>query len=178
MSISLHRLLSRLAAVALSLSPAGVAAAVEIAEDSSRPDLTDRELEDDLPIDREHLDPQDAAAVLARNLAHALGEMRQLSATHLAATWALSRDPVRRLALAHSLERAFPLVGASVVIDHLSRDPDPAIRMAAARAAWIRRPNGGDDGVLVRLVLDPDPRVRTVAAVAKWTDRRPSRRRP
>ena len=84
------------------------------------------------------------------------------TATHLAATWSLSDDPLRRLAVAHALEWTFPLVGDALVIDHLSRDADPQVRAASARAAWARRP-GGDPGVLARLSLDPDPAVREVA---------------
>lgn len=164
--VSLRRLLSKLAAVALSASAAGPAAA-----EPSR-DAVDRignDVEDDdgdldasLTIDREQLEARDAAAALGRSLALALGELRPLTATHLAATWSLSDDPLRRLAVAHALEWTFPLVGDALVIDHLSRDADPQVRAASARAAWARRP-GGDPGVLARLSLDPDPQVREVA---------------
>ncbi len=157
--VSLRRLLSQLAAIALTVTP--VAASARRAD----PDLQD--LEDDREIDREHVEDQDAAAALGRGLAIALGELRPLSATQLAATWSLSRDPVRRLAVGIALEWTFPLVGDALVIDHLSRDPDPAVRAAAARAAWTRRPSGGDPGVLARLIEDPDPEVRAVAAAAR-----------
>lgn len=172
-NVSLRRLLSKLAAVALSTSAAPAASAmaapdlpVEPGETTSRPgaDLEDGDgdLDASLPIDREQLEAQDAAAALGRSLALALGELRPLTATHLAATWSLSDDPLRRLAVAHALEWTFPLVGDALVIDHLSRDADPQVRAASARAAWARRP-GGDPGVLERLSLDPDPEVRAVA---------------
>lgn len=157
MKLSLRRLLSRLTAIALTtaVAPASAAPVDDVDE------LTDPE------IDREQVEPEDAALALGRGLALALGEMRPLSATQLAATWSLSPDPLRRLALGVALEWTFPLVGDALVIDQLSRDADPAIRAAAARAAWIRRPNGGDLGVLSRLADDPDPQVRSVALAAR-----------
>lgn len=162
--VPLRRLLSRLTAVALSASPMAAAAAPRTALEP--PDLEDCVVED-LPIDREHLDPQDAADALGRGLALALGDLRPLTATHLATSWSLSEDPLRRLAVAYALEWRFPLVGDAVVIDHLSRDPMPQVRAAAARAAWIRRPQGGDQGVLDRLSDDPDPLVRAIATSMK-----------
>jgi hypothetical protein len=161
--ISLRRLLSKLTVLALTTSvatPAAFAAAPCAVTDD------DSELDADLTIDREHLDPRDAALTLGRSLALALGEIRPLAATHLAATWALSADPVRRLSLAYALEwtdTGKPLVGAALVIEHLAADPDPSIRSAAARAAWARRTTGGDAGVLARLSADPDPDVRAIA---------------
>jgi len=170
--VSLRRLLSKLTAIALSTSAVGpaVAATREVPEDiaAREPvDVEDSDFDASLPIDREHLDPHDAACMLGRSLALALGDLRPLSATHLVATWSLSSDAVRRLAVAHALEWTFPLVGDALVIDHLSRDGDPEIRAAAARAAWTRRGTGGDLGVLARLAGDPDPTVRAVADSAR-----------
>jgi len=159
MKLSLRRLLSRLTAIALTTTSAGPAAAAPA--DRELDELTEPE------IDREHVKTEDAALALGRGLALALGEMRPLAATQLAATWSLSPDPLRRLALGVALEWKFPLVGDALVIDQLSHDPDPAIRCAAARAAWIRRPSGGDLGVLDRLADDPDPQVRSVARAAR-----------
>jgi len=174
-NVSLRRLLSRLAAVALSTSAAGAAAADPNREPPAREDRIGNDLEDSdgeldasLPIDPGQLEARDAAAALGRSLALALGELRPLTATHLAATWSLSDDPLRRLAVAHALEWTFPLVGDALVIDHLSRDTDPQVRAASARAAWARRP-GGDPGVLARLSLDPDPEVRDVATSGRPT---------
>lgn len=164
--VSLRRLLSKLTALALSTSAVGVAAA-QPAPDQSGLDIEDSELDASLSIDPGPLDTQDAAAALGRSLAMALSQLRPLSATHLAATWCLSDDALRRLAVAHALEWTFSLVGDALVIDHLSRDDDPAIRAASARAAWARRVTGGDPGVLARLSRDPDPRVRAVAASAR-----------
>lgn len=165
--VPLRRLLSKLTAIALSTSAVGPAAAAEpSAEDVGR-DAEDVELDADVTIERDAADPRDAAAALGRSLALALGELRPLSATHLVATWSLSDDPLRRLAVAHALAWTFPLVGDALVIDHLSRDGEPAIRAASARAAWARRPTGGDLGVLARLSHDPDPRVREVASSAQ-----------
>lgn len=174
--VSLRHLLSKLTALALSTSAIGSAAGDPIrelprldvdADVPDAPDAEDSDLDASLQIDREHLDEGDAASALGRSLALALGGMRPLSATHLAATWSLSNDPVRRLAVAHALEWAFPLVGDALVLDHLSHDGDPAIRIAVARAAWARRQTGGDPGVLARLSHDPDPQVRAIAASAR-----------
>ncbi|MEJ7601786.1 MAG: hypothetical protein WKG01_28065 [Kofleriaceae bacterium] len=149
--VSLRRLLSRLTALALAASPATAGATeLRIAE----------ELAMEHEIDRELIDAEDAAAALGRGLALALTELRPIVGTHLAASWAISTDGLRRLAVANALEWSFPLVGDDVVIDHLSRDPDPAVRCAVARAAWIR---GADASVLSRLAADPDPQVRSVA---------------
>lgn len=169
--VSLRRLLSKLTVLALSTSAVAVAspprsaAAARIAEDLD--DELDHDLDDDTPIDREHVDSRDAAAMLGRSLANALSEVKPLSAIHLATTWALSGDPLRRAAVARSLEWAFPLLGAGAIIEHLSYDADPSIRAAAARAAWIRRTAGGDRGVLDRLALDPDADVRAIAHRAR-----------
>jgi hypothetical protein len=150
MKVPLGRLLARLTALALTTTPAAAAEPLE---------------ECDAPIDDELLPADAAARALGRGLAVALHEMRPIVATQLAATWSLSPDPVRRLALGLALEWSFRLVGDSLVIDHLSRDVDPAIRIAAARAAWTRRATGGDAGVLERLAEDPDPEVRAVARI-------------
>ena len=169
--VPLRRLLSKLTAIALSTSAVGPAAAGEPLRDESAlggdDDGDDDELAADLAIDRGQLEPRDAAAALGQSLALALGELRPLSATYLVATWSLSDDPLRRLAVAHALAWRFRLLGAASAIDHLSRDGEPAIRAAAARAAWARRATGGDAGVLARLSADPDPQVREVATSAR-----------
>jgi hypothetical protein len=152
-TISLRRLLSKLTLLAVTTT--AVTPAVATPEDA--------ELDASLALDAGSVDSHTAGTVLGRRLAHALAEMRPLDATHLAATWSLSSDPVRRLAVASALEWAFPLVGDALVIDHLSRDGDVAIRLASARAAWVRRASGGDLGVLRRLADDPDPEVAAVA---------------
>jgi len=164
--VSLRRLLSKLAALALSTSAVGPASADPL-RDAQGLDVDDSELDAGLLIDREHLSAHDAAAALGRSLALALSEMRPLSATQMVTTWALSGDAVRRVAVAHALEWRFPLVGDALVLDHLSRDGDPAVRTAVARAAWSRRQVGDDLGVLARLSHDPDPAVRAVAASAR-----------
>jgi len=152
--ISLRRLL---AVLALSGSPAVAAA--------QQPRIA--ELDADIPIDREHLDACDAAVMLGRQLAYTLGNQPALVATHLASTWALSDDSLRRLSIAHALEWDFRLVGDDIVLDHLSRDGDPAIRCAVARAVWMRRPRGADVGILGRLSSDEDPEVRAIAGRAR-----------
>src|SRR6188474_1988518 len=130
--VSLRRLLSKLTALALSTSAVGPAAADPVR--AVPVDVEDSDLDAGLQIDREQLDADDAAAALGRSLALALTELRPLSATQLVASWALSGDALRRLAVAHALEWTFPLVGDALVIDHLSRDGDPAVRAATARA--------------------------------------------
>jgi hypothetical protein len=157
--ISLRRLLSKLAVIALATSPA--------LADSASPNeqVPDPELIAEGFIDPGNVDTRDAAALLGRGLAVALEGFKPIEATHVASSWALSPDPLRRIGIARALEWSFPLVGDAVVIEHLSHDPDPQIRAACARAAWIRRATGGDLGVLDRLARDPDP---AVAAVALW----------
>ena len=162
--VSLRRLLSRLAAIALSTSAVGATRADAALVQSERGE-TDAEVEltADVPIDPDFIDPPDAAAALGRSLALAIGRMRPIEATQLVATWAMSEDPMRRLAVAHSLEWQFKLVGDGMVIDHLARDPDPAVRLEIARAAWVRRGVADVYGALARLIEDPDPDVRAVA---------------
>ena len=154
--VSLRRVLARLTALALSVAP-GAANARAVEETELR------ELEDDREIDRESLDVAAAAGALGRGLAVALSELRPLAATQLAATWSLSNDPVRRLAVGIALEWPFALVGDALVIDHLARDPSSEIRAAAARAAWIRQ----QTSVLERLGEDADPIVRAIAHAAR-----------
>jgi hypothetical protein len=163
--ITLRGLLTKLTAFAISASAVAPASAAAAPVDELR------ELEDDRKIDIGHLDPHNAAIALGRGLALALGELRPLAATQLAATWSLSRDPLRRLALGLALEWTFPLVGDGLVLEHLTQDGDPAIRAAAARAVWVRRgtaepvaPAWSD--LLARLVDDPDPQVRAIAMAA------------
>lgn len=157
--ISLRRLLSKLAILAATASPALAAEAPS----GDAQVIPDPSLICDGFIDRENVDFRDAAALLGRNLAIALERMRPIEATHVGTSWAVSPDTLRRAGIARALEWQFPLVGDAVVIDHLSRDGDPAIRAACARAAWIRRATGGDPGVLDRLADDPDPDVRAIA---------------
>lgn len=151
--VSLRRLLARLTAIALSTTAVGTATA----------DDSPLELSADIPIDRDVVDPPDAAAALGRSLALAVAKMRPLEATHLVTTWAMSGDPMRRLAVAHSLEWQFKLIGDGIVIDHLAQDPDPLVRIEIARAAWVRRSVADVYGALARLIEDPDPDVRAVA---------------
>jgi hypothetical protein len=94
-----------------------------------------------------------------------LERMSPLPRTYLACQWALSPDPEQRATVATALEWTFALIGDSVIIDHLSRDPLPGVRAAAARAAWVRQPLVGED-VLARLAADPAPEVRDVALLA------------
>jgi hypothetical protein len=167
--VPLRRLLSKLTVLALTATPVSASPARARTPDEIVAD-DDDELHGDLPIDREHLDPHDAAAMLGRSLANALAELPPLHATRLATTWALSEDRVRRASVAAALEHTFPLLGDSIVIDHLSRDTDPRIRAICARAAWIRRATGGDPGVLDRLASDDDPEVRAIALRARPRD--------
>ena len=162
--ISIRRLLARLTVLALSTTATAATAAEARTEGCVE---CDDDLDPSLDIDRGHLDKADAGITLGRGLALALGELRPIVATQLVSTWALSDDPVRRLAVANAMEWQFRLVGDDIVIDHLSRDEDPQIRMAAARAAWARRTYGGVAGVLSRLANDPDPDVRAVAKSAR-----------
>jgi len=165
-SVSLSRLLVRLASIALAAAPATAVAepAVTPCPTAQRSDAALADL--DLPVDTGALATADAQAALGRSLAHALVSMRPIDATHTATTWALADDVVRRGAVAAALEWWFPLVGDDVILDHLSRDDSAAVRVACARAAWLRRATGGDPGVLSRLATDPDEQVRAIAQIA------------
>ena len=167
-TISLRCLLSKLTVLALASSPAATSAdSVHAPQTVADEDADlDASLDANLPIDADQVDRHEAVAVLGRTLAHALAELRPLAATHLATSWALSEDPLRRAAIAHALEHAFPLLGDGTILDHLSHDRDAGIRIAVARAARVRRPAGGDLGVLARLAEDADPAVRAVASRA------------
>ena len=150
-NISLKSLLTKLTVIALAVSPATPLAYADEVSDAQ------------LAVDREQLDETNAASVLGRGLALAFDRLSPLEATHLASSWALAADPVRRGAIANALQWMFPLVGDDIVLEHLSHDADPKIRAACARAAWVRRSTGGDLGVLARLAEDPDPEVRAIA---------------
>jgi len=126
--IPLRRLLCKLAVAALSATPAAAASGTSPFGEEVV-DLDD-ELTSDAPIDREHIEPDDAAFVIGRNLP--LGAMNPLSATQLATTWALSSDPVRRAAIVYALEHSSPL-GARTILDHLSQDPESLVRAAVVR---------------------------------------------
>lgn len=154
--ISLRRLLSKLTLIALAGGGGADALAADASADTGCEQTADVATE-------EHVDPRDAGALLGRSLAQALDEMTPLAATHVATSWALADDPLRRTAIAHALEWAFPLFGDAAILEHLSRDADPHIRIACARAVWVRRRNGIDHAVLARLAADPDPEVRAIA---------------
>jgi hypothetical protein len=143
----LRRLIGRITAAALGATAAGASTA-QAAATAAAADLDD---------------PRHETA--AHWLAISLEQMQPLPATYTACQWALSPDPEQRATVATALERAFRLVGDSVILDHLSRDPSPAIRVAVARAAWIRQPALADE-VLARLADDPSPEVREVAQLA------------
>jgi len=188
-TISLRRLLGRLAAIALS-STAGPAMAevdehattgrfvrggdddeptrdrpsTRVVPGDPRSVIDDEELDAALALDlRDGIESEDAAIALGRGLALAMQRMRPIEAMHVASTWSLSADATRRLAVAHSLEWEFPLPAHDVVLDHLSRDPGTAVRVAAARAAVARH----TDEVLDRLAVDTVPEVREIARTAR-----------
>ena len=155
--VSLRRLLAKLTALALSTS--AVRACVRRHKRRDRQSATDDlDLDDDVPIDREHVDPVDAAVALGRSLALALGAMRPArrhphrgDLGRVAGSGAAAR-------VAHALEWAFPLVGDAVVIDHLSRDRGPRDPgRCGTRRVDPAAPAGGDLDVLDRLADDPDP---------------------
>ena len=159
--VSLRRLLSKLTVLALSTS--ALATAKPVAAPCAH--VVDDDLAADVPIDREHVAAHDAAAMLGRSLASALAGLPPLEAVHLATTWALSEDVLRREAVGRALEWTFPLYADALIIEHLSRDAEPALRATAARAAWVRRTASSD--VLDRLALDSDPEVRSIALRAR-----------
>lgn len=137
-SLNLRSILSRLTAFAIYAGSAAPAAAATAAAAPADADCVECDLEDDTPIDRGGLDPDQAAEVIGRSLAMALKEARPLAATQVASTWATSADPLRRLAVAHALEWKFRLVGDDLILDHLAQDGEPTVKQAATRAAWAR----------------------------------------
>ncbi len=168
----LHRLLGRLTAatsgIALSAIPAhavtrggaaSIAASPPADFDGDPPGVT----VPDNP-DEDVADPRHAAA--AHWLAISLERMEPLPATYTACTWTLSSDPEQRVTIAGALEWTFRLVGDSIIVDHLSRDPEARVRAAAARAAWARHAAGVDEQILARLAADPEPEVREIARLA------------
>src|SRR5262245_48552268 len=118
-AVPIRRLLAKLAVIAVAASSTPALAA---------PRVDDVLLDAKRPVNIEKLAPDTAALALGRHLALALAELRPIEATQLAASWALSRDALRRRAVAEALEWEFALVGDSVMIDHLSRDGDATIR--------------------------------------------------
>ena len=144
----LRRLIGRLTAATLGAS-AAAASTAQAAATAAAADIDD--------------DPRHETA--AHWLAISLEQMAPLPATYTACQWALSPDAAQRATIATALERSFRLVGDSVILDHLSRDPSTEIRLAVARAAWLRRPAVADE-VLARLADDPSPEVREVAQLA------------
>ena len=120
--ISLKRTLAKLAMLALSASPAAA---------DPRVSDGDCELDGTVPIDRGHVDTKRAGALLGKTLAAALVELSPFDATYLVTTWAVSDDPLRRIAVATALAHAMP-VGARTALEHLARDPDPDVRAAVS----------------------------------------------
>ena len=160
---ALRRLLGKLLFAGLGVAAAPASA--EAAEGDAEADTDDVVLDVvDAAIDFAG-DPPDPVAG-GHALAVVLEHMHPLDAIRTAATAALSDRPEIRCALGESLTWVFPLVGASLVIAPLTRDPEAPVRFAAARAALARRTAGGDDGVLARLSHDPDPTVAGVAILA------------
>jgi hypothetical protein len=137
-SLNLRSMLSRLTAFAIYAGSAAAPAVAATTVEAPEPDCVECGLEDDTPIDRQGLDPEQAAEVIGRSLAMALKEARPLAATQVASTWAISADPLRRLAVAHALEWKFRLVGDDLILDHLAQDAEPSVQSAATRAAWAR----------------------------------------
>ena len=72
--------------------------------------------------------PNDAAAMLGRQLAHTLGEQQSARRDTPRVDVGADADALRRIAIAHALEWAFPLVGDDIVLDHLSHDANPKVR--------------------------------------------------
>jgi hypothetical protein len=156
----LRRLLGRLTLATLGATiaaPSDDASAADHPPGATAPDRDTDDLYD-------AVDPR--GDVAAHWLAVSLERMPGLGATQTACRWALSPEVDQRLTVAAALEWTFRLLGDSVIIDHLSRDPDARVRVAAARAAWARHAAGGDPGVLTRLAGDPAAEVREVAILA------------
>jgi hypothetical protein len=108
---------------------------------------------------------------LAALLPEALAWMTALERTNLVASWATSRSPHLRLAIARALRHIParpPTPGSLTAIEHLAGDPDPAVRSAIAEAAWLRRREDPIRmiSVLHRLAEDDNLFVQEVARLA------------
>jgi hypothetical protein len=161
---SLRRLLSHLLFASAGVAAVPGIAAANAAGDSAADsdDVVEDVVDAALDLAGEPDDPVAGGHALAVLLQH----MHPLDAMRTAATAAMSSRAEVRCALGEALTWVFPLVGDSVVIDHLSQDAEVAVRFAAARAAFARRAGGGDDGTLARLSADPDPTVANAAILA------------
>jgi hypothetical protein len=155
---AMRRLITKLVVATLGV-PASAAAgeAVEI----------EAEAVDDAEVDAAlHLATGGEGGAGAHALAILLDHMRPIDATRAAATAALSPRVDVRAAIGEALTWVFPLLGDTVVIDHLSRDTEATVRLAAARAAHARRTHLDDPALLERLSLDPEASVRDAARLA------------
>jgi hypothetical protein len=81
---------------------------------------------------------------------------------------AFSDEVTVRRATAEALIWDFPVLGADVILEHLSHDPSAVVRFAVARAVHARRRSLGDT-LLIRLAVDPDDRVAAAASFALAT---------
>ncbi len=159
---AMRRLITQLVVATLGVPAAALAAGADPEadlRDSAEPD-------DDEVAAALHLATGDSGGAGAHALAILFDHMRPIDATRAAATAALSPRVEVRAALGEALTWCFPLLGDSVVIDHLSRDPETRVRLAAARAAHARRTVIADPALLERLCADPEPSVRDAARLA------------
>ncbi len=108
---------------------------------------------------------------LAATLPAVMAWMTPIERMALVSSWATSRSPHLRLAIARALRhmaREAPTPGALSAIEHLAGDPDPAVRAAVAEAAWLRRREDPTRliAVLHRLAEDDNLFVQEVARLA------------
>ena len=100
-----------------------------------------------------------------RTLTEALLDAGGITRTRVASEWALSDSPAKRIAIAGALSHDFYCLGADVVAEHLSADPDPEVRAAVIQiaAARMREDPAHYGNLLETLSSDPVPSVRSAA---------------
>ncbi len=126
----------------------------------------DGDLDSEVPIDREHVDHARRRDDARAQPGARCPSCRALEATHLATTWALSPDPLRRTA-----DRTRARVGLPAARRRADHRPPVARRRSAIRAPRAHAPRGsaaprGGDAGRARPPhrRTPDPEVRSIAA--------------
>lgn len=171
-SDSFHRLLKRLALVAVGIGSGATALpadANEAPETSDSPrDAEGSPPDDELAPITTRLKARTASEIpeaLATSFGALLGHASGLERCALVGEWATSKLVKRRLAVAGALATRFEALGVMTALEHLARDPAAEVRAAAARAIRVRYHDAPDrlGPILGRLVFDHDLAVRRAA---------------
>jgi hypothetical protein len=103
--------------------------------------------------------------IATRTLTAALRDSGGITRTRVASEWALSDSPAKRVTIAQALSSDFYCLGADIVADHLSADPDPEVRAAVVQIAAARMHENPEHygNLLEILTSDPVLWVRSAA---------------